>query len=144
MLKPNCRYCQSDKHVKLRRRVNGNGSIAVYWYCLDCEKGAELGERSISHSRANEYLAPYGKTIDDLPIVADYTHESEPCLICGARDTEFNHWLPQMFAERSDVQPDWQVWQNVGAPLCHKHHLLWHRVVTPYMPGIGSNRTIEP
>jgi hypothetical protein len=141
MQPPVCRHCGSDKQVKLRRRINGNGSTAVIWFCLACNKGAEMNEPAIAHDKVRKFLAEYGKTIDDLKSVTDYTTQSQPCVICGAPDTEFNHWLPQMFAEQPEIKPEWDVWANVGAPLCRHHHALWHRIVTPYMPGIGQSRT---
>jgi hypothetical protein len=140
MQRPPCRHCKTDKHVKLRRRINGNGSTAVIWYCIACNKGAEINEPPIKHEQVKALLAEYGKTINDLPTITDYTIDSPPCIICGARDTEFNHWLPQMFAEAPDIAPEWDAWANVGAPLCRHHHAIWHRIVTPYMPGIGQSR----
>lgn len=100
-----------------------------------------MNEPAIAHDKVNKFLAEYGKTIDDLQPITDYTTQSQPCVICGAPDTEFNHWLPQMFAERPEIKPEWDTWANVGAPLCRHHHALWHRIVTPYMPGIGQSRT---
>jgi hypothetical protein len=140
MLKPVCQHCQSEQHVKLRRRINANGATAVFWYCLTCQRSAELNGRALKHERAAALLAPHGKTIDDLPIVDDYRTNGEPCIICGERETEFNHWLPQTYATLPEIASEWSTWANVGAPLCHRHHLLWHRIVTPQLPGIGSNR----
>ena len=137
MQKPVCRHCKSDAQVKLRRRIVGNGAETVLWYCLACNRGAELNEPAIKRDTVNAYLAHWRKTVADLPIVEDYTQTSPPCIVCGRQDTEYNHWLPQMFADRPEVAPEWSQWSSVGAPLCRHHHTLWHRIVTPYMPGIG-------
>lgn len=139
-ISPVCRHCNANQNVKLRLRINANGSVSVYWYCTKCNKGAQFGEPAIKHDKVSAILSEYGKTIDDLPIVANYTVESQPCIICDRRDTEFNHWLPQMFANNEEIAPEWDAWANVGAPLCRHHHAVWHRTVTPYMPGIGQSR----
>lgn len=139
--KPQCQYCHNTEPVKLRKRINGNGSYAVFWYCTACERSAQQNRPSIKHELVSAYLGQWHRTISDVPVLEDYTQDTEPCVICGAQDTEFNHWLPQMFAERPEIAPEWDTWANVGAPLCRHHHALWHRIVTPYMPGIGQSRT---
>jgi len=84
-------------------------------------------------------LKPWGKTVDDLPVVMDYRLAVAPCVICGRPGTEVNHWMPQMLADDPEVKPEWDKWAQLNAPLCVTHHRLWHKKVTPWMHGFGRN-----
>jgi len=132
-MKPYCRWCGKQPPVRLRLRINSNGSVSVFWFCIECRKGAQKGEPAISHEEAQHILDPHGVYVDNLEVVVDYRTDKHPCLICGDTDTEYNHWMPQMFRKREDVWPDWGEWNSTGSFLCRKHHTIWHTHVTPYM-----------
>jgi hypothetical protein len=133
--RPLCHKCEQEKTVKLCRLKAANGTIMVNWYCTACNAYAEQPVKWISHPLVALILQPYGKTIDDLHMIQDYTGQAEPCVICGSPNTEYNHWMPQTLAEREPVKPEWSQWSRQGAYLCRLHHQLWHKLVTPWMPG---------
>jgi hypothetical protein len=132
---PECNKCSKKNNVKLRRNVISNGDNQVFWYCTGCKCYAEKPARWLHHALVNELIAKHGATIANIPILSDYRDPQQPCAICGEYGTEYNHWMPQMLAEREDVAPEWPRWADMGAYLCRKHHILWHDLVTPWMPG---------
>jgi hypothetical protein len=68
-----------------------------------------------------------GKKIGDLPTVQNSSKKT-PCIICGEPGEE-HHFAPRIVADA--FGDDWEKWPT--AFLCIKHHLLWHRVVTPHL-----------
>lgn len=138
--RPTCFRCQAaDKRIVLRRNVTANGVSQIYWWCLECEQPAENASGWLPHVAVRAYLAQWGKSIDDIPIIADY-RAGYPCVICGNTATEYHHYLPRMIAEHPEIKPQWPAWDAQGAYLCKYHHDLWHDLVTPDMPGRGNSR----
>lgn len=138
--KPNCYRCQRSQDIVLRRNIAANGTSQVFWYCKKCKDQAAWGGAWIAHPIVMQYLSHWSKTIDDIPVAKDYRQQTPTCIICGSSDTEYHHWFPQKFYDDEEVKPQAALWSEVGAYLCRYHHRLWHRIVTPYMPGIGANR----
>jgi len=137
MQAPTCYRCGQLQAVKLRRIVNAAGASMVAWRCTDCDQWAENPPKWISHGLVQKAMARFGKTIDDLPAVADY---SATCDICGRRGATCHHFLPQCLADHDEINGEWSAWSNFSANLCQYHHDLWHDLVTPWMPGRGNSR----
>lgn len=135
MRPPECRHCGS-KNVKLRTNVTTSGVRQFAWRCLDCDRWAEKPIRWLGHEYLSAQLKRlYGATLDQIPAVEDYSGE-HPCVICGAPG-EVHHWAPRAY--KDEFGDDWWDWPT--APLCRKHHRLWHRVVTPELVYHDARRT---
>jgi len=133
--KPTCHVCGQRDSVLLRRNTTRNGTSQVFWYCFRCQRYATLPVRWLPHMVAEQIAAQIGKTFNDIPVLVDWRDESQPCVICGSFDTEYHHWMPQVLASKPAVATEWSTWSTQGAPLCRRHHLLWHDQVTPWMAG---------
>jgi hypothetical protein len=134
-----CKRCSKSDKVLLRRQIAANGSTQWFYYCAACEQYAEPGHW-LPAAMVIDALTQRGHVVDDVPILHNYTTGSQPCAVCGNQDTEYNHWLPQMLADKPDVRDEWAAWSQQGAYLCRRHHNLWHNLVTPWMPGRGVTR----
>jgi hypothetical protein len=132
--RPVCHACGGT--ALLRRQIAANSVSQVAWYCERCRQWAEKPVRWIGHDDAGAILAPHLKVIDDLPVVTDYRTQEYACAVCGELGAEYHHWMPQTLARHVEVWPDWQHWGQLTVYLCRKHHKLWHRLVTPWMPGV--------
>ena len=121
---PTCGHCGGD-NVKMRRQIIANGGSQFAWRCLDCDRWAEKPPKWIKHEEVEVLLKRYHKTLDDILTVEDYSN-LQPCVVCG-EPGEVHHWAPQ--ALESEFGADWYKWPT--APLCLRHHLLWHKVITP-------------
>jgi hypothetical protein len=129
------------------RQVKSNGDVQVAWYCLKCERWVKDGQRLwLPHVLVKEFLQYWStvraadhlpSTIDQLPLVRDYTG-FEPCVICGAKASEYHHFMPQVFRNDPDIAPEWARWNECGAHLCPTHHKLWHERVAPLHALAGS------
>ena len=138
--KPTCPTCQGFKTVKLYRVTAANGHDHVAWYCNNCERYVKDGNRLwLPNALVSEFVAYWStrlpdsnlpSTIDALPLLRDHTG-GEPCAICGATATEYNHFMPQAFKDDPDVVDEWREWDKLGAWLCDTHHKLWHAKVAP-------------
>jgi hypothetical protein len=123
--RPRCVRCGGRESVKMQRQKTASGVSQVAWYCERCRRWAETPVHWQSHAELTQTLARQGATIDDIPIVNDYTRAA-PCIICG-EPGEWMHWAPQALADRFGA--DWSKWPQ--DPLCVKHHRLWHDTVWP-------------
>jgi hypothetical protein len=130
---PKCERCGGE-HVKLRRLVIGNGDCLVAWRCLDCNRWASNPVQWLAHEAANAMLAKWGKKVQSLDKVDDYSAKGTPCLVCGDHDTEWHHVAPEALAEQ--FGGEWICWPVI--PLCRKHHILWHQIVTPGLSTGGA------
>jgi len=92
---------------------------------MSCERWAEKPVHWLKHDSLREKLEAQGNTLEEIPTVGDYSG-LQPCVICG-EPGEIHHWAPQALQEA--FGEEWIKWPT--APLCLKHHRLWHRVVTP-------------
>lgn len=123
--KPNqCDHC-NGKELKLRRQVTGSGVAQVAWRCIECDRWAQKPPVWIGHLSLSDYLKQFGSVIDDIPLVADYS-DQQACIICG-EPGEWHHFAPQALSLA--FGDDWLKWPC--APLCVRHHRLWHDTVTP-------------
>ncbi len=122
--RPACVHC-GHNNTKLRRQIIANGANQIAWWCINCQRWAVTPVRWISYYEAERLLKPYGANIGQIPVVEDYSNRL-PCIICGAPG-ELHHWAPQSL--KSCFGEEWSKWPL--APLCVKHHLLWHQLVTP-------------
>jgi hypothetical protein len=117
-----------------------NGHEHVVWYCKQCERYVKDGSRLWLPSKmVIEFLAYWSTRLPDrnlpsaigeLPLIKDHGG-GEPCAICGATATEYNHFMPQAFKGDPDIAPEWSEWDRLGAWLCDRHHRLWHDKVAP-------------
>ena len=126
MTEPSCMRCNSA-NVKWRAQIISNGTRQIAPYCLDCNRWAETPPRWIPHEIVNIELFNHGKVIGNIPVVADYSNASN-CVICG-QPGEYHHWAPQALSE--PFGEDWNNWP--GVHLCIRHHLQWHKIVTPQL-----------
>lgn len=131
MKKPRCAHCQGES-VKLRANVTSSGVRQVAWRCLSCERWAEKPVHWIGYAALTVYLRQFKASLDDIPIVHDYS-SATPCVICG-EPGEMHHWAPRAYQAR--FGDDWVLWPM--APLCQRHHHLWHTIVTPDLLFDGS------
>jgi hypothetical protein len=115
----------------LRRNITGNGTDQVFWWCEACQRTTPPG--FLSHEAVRSYLSQYGKTLEDLPILHNYSADAPRCAICGAVGAEYNHYMPRTFYRDPDITPEWAAWEQQGAYLCRHHHMIWHRLVTPHI-----------
>ena len=110
------------------------------WYCKQCERYVKDGNRLwLPNKMVVEFLAYWSTRLSDrnlpsaigeLPLIKDLSG-GEPCVICGATSTEYNHFMPQAFKGDPDIAPEWAEWDRLGAWLCDRHHRLWHAKVAP-------------
>jgi hypothetical protein len=138
--RPSCAQCGSRKTVKLYRVIAANGVNRIVWYCVNCQCYAKDGNRLwLPNPLVSEFLAYWiarapdlniPTSIGEVPLLKDNTGD-EPCAICGAAATEYNHFMPQVFKNDPDIASDWTEWDRLGAWLCDKHHKLWHVKVAP-------------
>ena len=119
-----CERCNST-NIKLRRALLINGVSRIAWWCMSCERWAIHLGPAIPHTDVTAFMAQYGSTIEDIPIVRDDSMEC-PCVICG-KPGEWHHWAPQSMGNAFGA--DHIRWP--GAFLCIYHHHLWHDIVTP-------------
>ena len=91
-----------------------------------CDKWSEKPIHWLKHYEVNEYLTRYKITINDLPIVENYSGET-PCIICGDPG-QLHHWAPQAYTQAFGIE-EYFLWPTEY--LCIKHHKLWHTIVTP-------------
>jgi len=125
IVKPDCYRCHG-KNVKLRRKIIGNGSSQVVWWCLDCELGAVVNCPPLKHLDILAFISKWEVGINDLPVIKDYSAQVL-CAVCGKPNTEYHHWAPQSYYKLGGA--DW--FKYPGAYLCKYHHHLWHAIVTP-------------
>jgi hypothetical protein len=138
--RPTCATCEGQATVRLFRVVAANGHDHVVWYCKACERYVKDGNRLWLPARmVEEFLAYWNtrlpesnlpKSISTLPLLKEHTG-GDPCAICGATATEYNHYMPQAFKDDPDIFADWPEWDRQGAWLCDRHHRLWHAKVAP-------------
>lgn len=138
--KPTCPICEGIATVKLCRVIASNGHEHVVWYCKQCERYVKDGNHLwLAHKMVVEFLAYWStrlpernlpSIIGELPLVKEHIG-GEPCAICGATATEYNHFMPQVFKNDDDIASDWSEWDKLGAWLCDQHHRLWHAKVAP-------------
>lgn len=138
--RPMCPTCSGIKTVKLYRVTAANGHDNIAWYCINCDRYVKDGNRLwlprpmvsefVSYWTARRPDSHLPSSIDALPLLKDYTG-GEPCAICGAVATEYNHFMPQVFKTDPAVAGDWHQWDRLGAWLCDTHHKLWHAKVAP-------------
>lgn len=93
---------------------------------MNCNRSAQENGPALPYEEVKKVLAPFGQSIDDLPIVKDNTNSQEVCVVCGS-PAEWHHWAPTAYAEK--FGEDWSLYPT--APLCRYHHFLWHDIVTP-------------
>lgn len=108
-------YCRHAGKTRLVRTQVSNGAWRVTRQCLVCQ--ATFGD---ALKKAPGW--------ESLPVV-DSGYRGQPCAVAGCTETftAYNHWFPQALARRNGLNPeDWP-----GAYLCHRHHMEWHRLVTP-------------
>lgn len=123
-MRPTCAHCGST-NIKLRRQIIANGTSQVAWRCLECNRWAESPARWLKHVEVEALLDPYNVTLGELAIVADY-RDAQACVVCG-EPGELHHWAPQAYADQ--FGDEWYLYPM--APLCPRHHRLWHEIVTP-------------
>jgi hypothetical protein len=129
---PPCERCGST-NVKLRRQIIGSGAVQIAWWCTVCKRWAQRVPRWLPHAYVTLALSALkpARTIEDIPVVSDYS-ETSPCIICGG-PSESHHWAPRALSDA--FGDDWDKWPQ--APLCVRHHRMWHDIVTP---NLGKHR----
>jgi len=107
-----------------------NASEHFIWFCCACEKRASLDfiPRSKIESWVKQGKLPAALSL--IPIAIDYLENSPPCEVCGNPDTEYHHWMPQVYFDLVDNFNDWP-----ASYLCRHCHSTWHSLVTFYLPG---------
>lgn len=141
LLRPTCLTCDSQKTVRLMRVTAANGHDHIVWYCTKCQHYVKDGNRLwLPTALVSEFLTYWSarlpensslpSTIEELPLLKDHSG-GDPCAICGATATEYNHFMPQAFKDDPDIALDWAEWDRLGAWLCDRHHKLWHAKVAP-------------
>lgn len=106
-------YCRHNGATRLVRMMTANGHWQVRRQCRIC-------------------LQPFGSALPHAPgwdklVVVDSGYHNPPCEVCGEQPTTNHHWLPRHIARAAGLAAD--EWPQ--AYLCHKHHMEWHRLVTP-------------
>lgn len=110
--------------LKLRKRVNKNGSVLISWHCLECGSWAMTPIKWFKHIDIIEYLKKFDADINDIPIIDE--SEKQLCAVCGSSFTEYHHWAPKhIFGDEAEKWP--------GSELCKNCHNDWHMKVTPNM-----------
>lgn len=113
--------CAHEK-TRIVKQIATNGAEQVFIQCLEC--GENVTSEKIGKSNHPFLIKPSNAA--DLPIVADFREQSQPCAVCGAMGTEVHHWAPRyIFNDDADKWPT--------AQLCPRCHALWHNRVTPTM-----------
>lgn len=140
LTKPTCQTCNNAATVKLYRITATNGHDHVAWHCNQCDHYVKDGNRLwLPSALVTEFLTYWStrlpdrnlpSTISELPLLKDHTG-NEPCAICGANASEYNHFMPQAFKCDPDIIGEWTQWDRLGAWLCDHHHKLWHAKVAP-------------
>lgn len=139
--RPACPDCGSKQSVRLHRVTAANGHEHIAWYCMICSRYAKdsLNRMWLPNKLVAEFLDYWNIRLPDgnvpisiaaLPLLKDNTG-GDPCAICGAAATEYNHFMPQAFKDDPDVAPEWSEWDKLGAWLCEYHHRLWHAKIAP-------------
>ena len=104
--------CTHNETEYVRVRI-ANATEQIRRRCVHCDS---IFGRSYRHNRFRP------NTVDEMPIVDDYTHTRPPCVVCGARGTEEHHWAPRaIFGDEAYMWPtSW---------LCPACHTRWHQTV---------------
>lgn len=131
---PICVHCGSSSIV-LRGHRTASGVRQYSWYCLDCKRWAESPPKWLGHQLLRAKLKQQNATLAQVPLLEDDA-DVQRCVICGA-PAETHHWAPEAY--RDEFGDDWWKWPT--APLCHKHHRLWHKIVTPELVYHNARRT---
>ncbi len=106
-------YCRHAGKTRVVRTQTANGHWRLTRQCLTCQ---ETFGQSLAKAPGWEML----------PVVVT-AEPNPPCAVCGEQPTTNHHWLPRHIAKAAGlVADDWP-----QAYLCHKHHMEWHRHVTP-------------
>lgn len=137
--RPVCPECDSRQTVSLYRVTAANGHTHIAWHCDNCQRYVKDGtrlwlptllvEEFLNYWRLRLPDADVPENINAIPVLS--AHVGEPCAICGATATEYNHFMPQAFKSDPDIQGEWYEWDKLGAWLCDKHHKVWHAKVAP-------------
>lgn len=106
-------YCRHAGQSRIVRTQTANGHWQVRRQCGVCK---DLFGTALAHSPGWE----------NLPLVAS-AYQNPPCEVCGALPTTNHHWFPRHIASGAGLSCD--AWPQ--SYLCHKHHMEWHRLVTP-------------
>jgi hypothetical protein len=122
-----CIHCGQITTAYLSRNITHAGVSNVFWKCERCNKNANGSAKWIPH----QPIQDFGIDIDILPIEKD--DRKECCVVCGELGTHYHHWAPRhLFGDEADKWP--------GAFLCVKHHVHWHKLLTPKMSGNGREK----
>lgn len=107
-------------HLAFVRTITASGATNIWWRRNDCQANV-LGS---GYWVPAEHLEETGVDIDidTLEIVSDKRSKTPPCVVCGARGTENQHWAP-----RHLLGVEAELWPT--AWLCRACHQRWHRVV---------------
>lgn len=137
---PTCKRCNKRKSVKLRRQINGGGSIVYMWYCTDCDHVADNKKPFIKKDLVQSWIDS-GRipSFEAIPIANDYS-VNRTCEVCGDNGAELHHWFPQAIARALDIS-DHSSWPT--SYLCKPCHDLWHTAVTPYLKGVHWRDSYE-
>lgn len=108
-------YCKHGGQSRIVRMQTANGHWQVRRQCLNCN---EPFGSALAHAPGWE----------NLPTV-DSGYRNPPCEVHGCNEpmTTNHHWLPRHMARAAGLTAD--DWPQ--AYLCHKHHMIWHKLVTP-------------
>ena len=113
-----CDKCGKPRPVRLVRNITANGISQVYWLCK-FHNGA--AGNYIQHDK----LKMFGVNVDRLPVIENYSSLFQ-CAVCGELGAELHHWAPRyIFDDLAEKYPQ--------SYLCHKHHMIWHELMTPEM-----------
>lgn len=100
------------------RVICANGSTQVRLLCSTCHLNMLESGGSVSQAKF--------RSIEWIPIIADYRTTKNPCGRCGSFETEEHHWGPKHI-----FKDDWHLWPT--SYLCVPCHLDWHaRIVAHY------------
>lgn len=96
----------------LFRQINSNGAHVAVERCRLCGRNPNKGKPFLSKKDIPNF--------DELPLLVDYSKQSEPCVVCGSKDgSEYHHFAPRHLFDNADEWPTgW---------LCMKHHNEWHK-----------------